>query len=123
VLDVFLAAGLGASLLAVSTIAAARWGHVIGGVLSAFPLIALSGFALASVLAVSTHRQHGADALLDLLRGMLGGMAAFVLFCALIGLLVEPAGLATAFVLATAAAVLVQAALGRQAASRAVPGA
>lgn len=37
-LDLLFAAGLGASL-AVSTIAAARWGHVIGGVLSAFPLI------------------------------------------------------------------------------------
>jgi hypothetical protein len=252
-LDVLLAAGLGASLVALSTVAAARWGHVIGGVLSAFPLIvgpvllvaaerhgtafaartaaatllglvALSGFVLAyaraarslgwrsslalgwlaaaglgvlagrvdtgvaggllaatgslaatlwglperrspttvvrasrwelpvrmgltaamiigisaaagrfgpamagalaalptvaSVLAVSTHRRHGADAALDLLRGMLGGMAAFVLFCALVGLLVEPAGVATAFVLATAAAVLVQAGLGRHAASR-----
>ena len=41
-------------------------------------------------------------------------------FCALIGLLVEPAGVAAAFVLATAAAVLVQAGLGRQVASRAV---
>ena len=60
--------------------------------------------------------------MLDLLRGMLGGMAAFVLFCALIGLLVEPAGVAAAFVLATAAAVLVQAGLGRQVASRAVAG-
>jgi hypothetical protein len=258
VLDLLLAAGLGASLVAVSTIAAARWGHVIGGVLSAFPLIvgpvllvaaerhgtafaaqtaaatllgliALSGFALAyarsarrlrwrssvalawlaaaalgtlagqveaglvgglvaatgslgvalwalpagrgrrvtvvaprwelplrmaltaamivgisaaagrfgpavagalaalptvaSVLVVSTHSQHGAEAVLDLLRGMLGGMAEFVLFCALIGLLVEPAGVAAAFVLATAAAVLVQAGLGRHAASRAVVGA
>ena len=54
---------------------------------------------------------------------MLGGMAAFVLFCALIGLLVERAGVAAAFVLATAAAVLVQAGLGRRVASRAVVGA
>ena len=257
-LDLLLAAALGASLVAVSTIAAARWGHVVGGVLSAFPLIvgpvllvsaerhgtafaartaaatllgliALSGFALAyarssrrlgwrssvalawlaaaalgvlagrveagllgglvaatgslvlalwslpaggehpaavvaprwelplrmaltavmivgisaaagrfgptvagavaalpavaSVLAVATHSQHGAEAVLDLLRGMLGGMDAFVLFCALIGLLVEPAGVAAAFVVATAAAVLVQAGLGRRVASRAVAGA
>jgi uncharacterized membrane protein (GlpM family) len=251
-LDVFLAAALGASLVAVSTVAAARWGHVIGGVLSAFPLIvgpvllvaaerhgaafaartaaatllgliALSGFAIAyahlarrlgwrsslaggwlvaavlgalagsvetglagglvaatgslavalwalpprrsastpvvaprwelplrmaltaamivgisaaagrfgpvvagasaalptvaSVVAVSTHKQHGADAVVELLRGMLGGMAAFVLFCAVVGLLVEPAGAAAAFILATAAALLVQAGLGRQAAA------
>ena len=77
----------------------------------------------AQSLGVSTHQQHGAEAALDLLRGMLGGMAAFVLFCALIGLLVEPAGVAAAFLLATAAAVLVQAGLGRQVASRAVVGA
>jgi hypothetical protein len=255
VLDVVLAAGLGASLVAVSTVAAARWGHVIGGVLSAFPLIvgpvllvaahrhgaafaartaaatllgliAMSGFVLAyahlarhgwrrslplawlvaavlgalagrvetgllgglaaatgslaialwalparrpptavvpatrwelplrmaltaamivgisaaagrfgpavagalaalptvaSVLAVSTHSRHGSDAVLDLLRGMLGGMAAFVLFCVLIGALVEPAGVAAAFVLATAAAVLVQSGLGRHAASERSP--
>ena len=38
-LDLLFAAVLGASLVAISTIAAARWGHHIGGVLSAFPLI------------------------------------------------------------------------------------
>src|SRR3954465_15574615 len=51
-LDVFLAAGLGASLVAVSTAAAAPWGHVIGGVLSAFPLI------VGPVLLVAAER-HG----------------------------------------------------------------
>jgi uncharacterized membrane protein (GlpM family) len=80
VLDVSLAAGLGASLVAVSTVAAARWGYVIGGVLSAFPLI------VGPVLLVAAER-HG-----------------------------------TAFA-ATAAAVLVQAGLGRRGASRAVAGA
>jgi hypothetical protein len=52
VLDLLLAAGLGASLVAMSTIAAARWGHVIGGVLSAFPLI------VGPVLLVAA-RRHG----------------------------------------------------------------
>ena len=180
-LDLLLAASLGASLVAISTIAAARWGHVIGGVLSAFPLIvgpvllvaaerhgtafaartaaatllgliALSGFALvyaraarrlgwrssvalawlvaAALGALAARAETGllgglvaAAASLAFALGMLGGMAAFVLFCALIGLLVEPAGVAAAFVLATAAAVLVQAGLGRQVASRAVVGA
>jgi hypothetical protein len=96
--------------------AAGRFGPAVAGALAALPTVA-------SVLAVSTHQRHGVDAVLDLLRGMLGGMAAFVLFCALIGLLVEPAGVAAAFVVATAAAVLVQAGLGRQVASRAVAGA
>jgi hypothetical protein len=44
-------------------------------------------------------------------------MAAFVLFCAVVGVLVEPAGVAAAFILATAAALLVQAGLGSQAAA------
>jgi hypothetical protein len=52
VLDLLFAAGLGASLVAVSTIAVARWGHVIGGVLSAFPLI------VGPVLLVAAER-HG----------------------------------------------------------------
>ena len=78
-LDLLFAAALGASLVTISTIAAARWGHVIGGVLSAFPLI------VGPVLLVAAER-HGT----------------------------------AAFLLATAAAVLAQAGLGRQVASRAV---
>jgi hypothetical protein len=107
---------LTAALIVGISAAAGRFGPTVAGALAALPTVA-------SVLAVSTHQRHGADAVLDLLRGMLGGMAAFVLFCALIGLLVEPAGVAAAFVLATAAAVLAQAGLGRQVASRAVVGA
>ena len=106
---------LTAALIVGISAVAGRFGPTVAGALAALPTVA-------SVLAVSTHQQHGSDAVLDLLRGMLGGMAAFVLFCALIGLLVEPAGVATAFVLATAAAVLVQAGLGRQVASRAIAG-
>ena len=79
--------------------AASQFGPAVAGALAALPTVA-------SVLAVSTHSRHGPEAVLDLLRGMLGGMTAFVTFCALIGLLVEPAGVAAAFALATAAAVL-----------------
>jgi hypothetical protein len=100
---------LTAALIVGISAAAGRFGPTVAGALAALPTVA-------SVLAVSTHRQHGAGAVLDLLGGMLGGMAAFVVFCAVIGLLVEPAGVAAAFVLATAAALLVQAGLGRQAA-------
>ena len=96
------------ALLIVSlTAAGARFGPTVAGILAALP-------TLASVLAVFTHSLHGRDALLDLLRGMLGGMAAFVTFCALIGLLVERAGVGPAFLLATLAAVLVQAVAGRR---------
>jgi hypothetical protein len=107
---------LTAAMIVGISAAAGRFGPAVAGALAALPTVA-------SVLAVSTHQQHGSDAVLDLLRGMLGGMAAFVLFCALVGLLVEPAGVAAAFVFATAAAVLLQAGLGRHAASRAVVGA
>jgi hypothetical protein len=57
---------------------------------------------------VFTHARHGRDALVAMLRGMLGGLGAFVSFCALIALLVEPAGVTSAFVVATAAALLAQ---------------
>jgi hypothetical protein len=83
------------------TSAGERFGPMVAGSLAALP-------TLASVLAVFTHARHGRDALIMLLRGMLGGLAAFVTFCALIGLMVERAGVAPAFLLATAAAVLVQ---------------
>src|SRR4051812_6157554 len=82
-------------------VAGERFGPAIAGVLAALP-------TLASVLAVFTHARHGHDALVAMLRGMLGGLAAFVTFCALIALLVEPGGVAPAFALATGAAGLVQ---------------
>lgn len=100
---------LTAALIVGISAAAARFGPAVAGALAALPTVA-------SVLATSTHRRDGSDAALALLRGMLRGMAGFVLFCAVVGLLVEPAGVAAAFVPATAAAVLVQAGLRRRAA-------
>jgi hypothetical protein len=88
------------------TLAGDRFGPTVAGILAALP-------TLASVLAVFTHARHGHDALVALLRGMLGGLAGFVCFCALIALLVEPAGVSLAFVLATAAAVLAQLVVAR----------
>ena len=98
---------LTAVLIVGLTAAAERFGPAVAGALAALP-------ALASVLAVFTHAHHGRDALLTLLRGMLGGLAAFVTFCALIGLMVERAGVGLAFVLATAAAVLAHTVAGRR---------
>ena len=83
------------------TAAGERFGPTAAGVLAALP-------TLASVLAVFTHARHGHDALVAMLRGMLGGLGAFVSFCVLIALLVEPAGVVLAFGLATAGALLVQ---------------
>jgi len=95
-----------ATLIVALSAAAARFGPTVAGILAALP-------TLASVLAVFTHSRQGREALLDLLRGMLGGMVAFATFCALVALLVDQAGVALAFGLATAAAALVQAAVAR----------
>ena len=77
-----------AGLVAALSAAAAELGPHVGGILTALPV-------LASILAVFTLAQHGAPALQDLLRGMVSGMAAFVVFCALVAVLVQPAGIAT----------------------------
>ncbi len=90
-----------AALIVVLTSAAELLGATVGGVLTALPL-------LASVLASFTHRGHGPDAALALLRGMLAGMAGFVAFCAVVAALLVPDGAAAAFGTATLAAVAIQ---------------
>ena len=71
---------LTAALIVLLTIASGLFGPVVGGMLAALPV-------LASVLAVFTHREHGSDATIGLLGGMLTGMSGFVAFCAAIALL------------------------------------
>ena len=99
--------GLTVVLIIALTTAGERVGPAVAGILAALP-------TLASVLAVFTHARFGPVALVSLLRGMLSGLAGFVIFCALIALLIVPAGVTTAFLSATAAAVLVQAVAGRR---------
>ena len=94
------------------TIAGERLGPAVAGILAALP-------TLASVLAVFTHARFGHDALVSMLRGMLSGLAGFVIFCALIALLIVPAGVTAAFLIATAGAVLAQARAGQRAGSTA----
>jgi hypothetical protein len=100
-----------AGLVAVLSAAAAELGPHAGGILTALPV-------LASILAVFTLAQHGAPALHDLLRGMVSGMAAFVVFCALVAVLVQPAGIAAAFAAAVVGALAAQAAAAWSAARR-----
>jgi hypothetical protein len=93
------------AVLVVSLSVAARLlGPFAGGVLAALPV-------LASVLAAFTHRHQGAPALHALLGGMLAGMGGFVAFCFVIAVLVDRAGVLTAFAVATLAAVVAQAAV------------
>ena len=92
---------LTALLIVGLTTASERFGPAVAGILAALP-------TLASVVAVFTHARFGGGALVSMLRGMLGGLAAFVIFCALIAQLIEPNGVAVAFLLATVAAMLAQ---------------
>ena len=90
------------ALVVVLAAAATRFGAVASGILAALP-------ALASVLAVSTHRRQGLGAVLELLRGMVAGMAGFVAFCEVVALLIERTSIAATFTAATLAALAVQA--------------
>jgi len=102
-----------AGLVAALSAAAAELGPHVGGILTALPV-------LASILAVFTLAQHGAPALHELLRGMVSGMAAFVVFCALVAVLVQPAGIVLAFAAAVLGALAAQAAAARSTA-RGIP--
>lgn len=99
--DVAARMALTAALIILLTVLSDLFGPVVGGMLAALPV-------LASVLAVFTHRVDGSQAAIGMLRGMLTGMAGFVVFCATIALLAAPAGTALAFVTATACAVAAQ---------------
>jgi hypothetical protein len=110
--DLLLRIVLTAALVVSLTWAAGRFGPVAGGVLAALPV-------LASVLAAFTHARDGGEAVTALLRGMLAGMGGFVVFCALVWLLVEPAGIAVAFVVAAVAAAATQFATARTGARQA----
>lgn len=93
------------SLLVVSLAAAGGWlGPTVSGVLAALPV-------LACVLAGFTHARHGGAASSQLLRGMLSGMTGFVVFCAIVAGLVVPVGVPATFLAATAAALVLQAAV------------
>ncbi len=89
--------------LVLSLTAIAGWlGPQLSGLLAPFPIIA-------TVLATFTHAQRGTDELRRLLRGLLSGFAAFALFCFALSLALRRVDIVTAFALATAVALLVQA--------------
>jgi len=92
-------------LMVVSLAAVAGWlGPTTSGVLTALPV-------LACVLAAFTHARHGGAAATQLLRGMLSGMAGFVVFCLLVAAVVRDAGITVTFMAVTAAALFTQGAV------------
>lgn len=95
--DVAMRALCTAVLVLVLTALADVLGPRLSGMLAAFPV-------LASVLAAFTHAQAGAAAAADFLRGLVRGLLSFALFCFVVAVLLPDAGIAIAFLAATAAA-------------------
>ena len=96
--------GCALALVLVLTTLSGRLGPQLSGLLAPFPVIT-------TVLATFTHSQRGADEAVRLLRGMLSGFLAFALFCFTLTVSLESATVATAFVLATVTALIVQTAM------------
>jgi hypothetical protein len=99
-------AAITALLVILLTAGVGRFGATAGGVLAALPV-------LASLLAVFTHREGGGAAAGEILRGTVAGMGGFLAFCEIVTLTIVDHGRVVAFVLATAAAILLQAPLAR----------
>lgn len=77
-------------------------GPRLSGLLAAFPV-------LATVLCVFTHAQVGPAAVAQFLRGLVTGLTAFAVFCFVVAEMLESAGIAATFLVATAAALAVHA--------------
>jgi hypothetical protein len=90
-----------ALVLAVTTLAP-RLGPRLSGLLATYPIFA-------AVLAVFGHHARGPGAAIKVLRGLLTGLFAFTGFFAVLVVSLERAGIAAAFVAATALALAIQA--------------
>jgi hypothetical protein len=91
--------------LVLALTAIAGWlGSRLSGLLAPFPIIA-------TVLATFTHAQHGTREAQRLLRWLLGGYGAFALFCFALAITLRPLGVAAAFALASAVALITQGAI------------
>ncbi len=104
-----MAAATGVVLLL--TAVASVLGPRLSGLLSPFPMFAL-------VLAVFTHRSHGAVAATRVLRGVVIGSFAFAAFFLVVGALLDRLGIGATYVVATGTALTVNAAslyIGRRA--------
>lgn len=90
------------ALVLVLTAAANQLGPKLSGLLAPFPVIT-------SVLAVFTHAQHGKRELRLIMRGLVMGLVAYALFCFVLAVSLEALGIAEGFLLATLAALAIQA--------------
>src|SRR5215472_1815626 len=83
------------------TAAAPGLGSRLSGLLSPFPIYA-------AVLCVFAHRLQGVGAAIAVMRGLLLGLFSFAAFFAALSLLLEPSGVAVAFIIAIVLALLLQ---------------
>ncbi len=102
--DLPLRAACALALVLVLTTASSWLGPQLSGLLAPFPVIT-------TVLATFTHTQRGAGEAVRLLRGMLSGFVAFALFCFTLTIALRASGIAAAFLLASAAALVTQGAM------------
>ncbi|MGH2516191.1 MAG: hypothetical protein ACRDHP_11100 [Ktedonobacterales bacterium] len=93
--------GVATALVVLLTAAAPALGAYLTGLLAPFPIYA-------SILTIFAHRERGYGAAINVLRGLQLGLLAFASFFLVIGTLLEPLGLAPAFLLAIGIALLVQ---------------
>jgi len=96
----------GAILVLAVTYSAASFGAQLSGLLAMFPVIS-------TVLAVFSHRQCGHEFTICLLRGIVFGWYAFLVFCVVLGWALPLFGIGTAFLAAIAGAAVAQIASGR----------
>jgi hypothetical protein len=92
---------LATAFILVLTGLASALGPRLTGLIAPFPLYV-------SILAVFAHRLQGAASAINVLRGLLLGLFGFATFFLLLSLLLEPAGIALAFLAAIAAALALQ---------------
>jgi len=90
------------SFVVLLTAAAPLLGPQLTGLLAPFPLFG-------STLAVFAHQFQGAEAAINVLRGLLHGLFAFASFFAVLAALLQPLGLAWAFGIALVVVLLIQA--------------
>ena len=94
--------GVATALVILITSAAPLLGPQLSGLLTTYPVYA-------GVLAVFAHSQRGGGAATQVVRGLCYGILAFATFFLMIGVLVDRAGILSAFAAAAAGAIVVQA--------------
>ena len=91
----------GLKMVLAVTGAAESLGPTWTGLFAAFPV-------MSTVLAVFSQRANGPGFVVAMLRAMVGGFYAYIVYCLSVAMLLEHCGIAATFVFAVVAAVVVQ---------------